>query len=223
MHGIVLKNLGHNVRILERNSLSTQKSLGAGIAAFEDVHKLIDKYDVTKIPYTVQSKGVQFLAPDNKIKSTWNVQLKMTSWNLLYYMMRANYDGMVSALCPEVPSTSTLPGKAVYEHGRTVTGVEKVDGSLTVHFQDAKTGQEESAEADLVIAADGTTSKLRQLLEPELQRKYAGYVAWRGTAPEQEISQATRDTFACKTTFFVMKKSYIVLYVITPHFHMIRI
>ncbi|ESZ93047.1 hypothetical protein SBOR_6568 [Sclerotinia borealis F-4128] len=51
-HGIILRRLGHHVRILERHPPSRQMSLGAGIAAMEHVQSFIEKYDETKTPYS---------------------------------------------------------------------------------------------------------------------------------------------------------------------------
>jgi hypothetical protein len=77
-----------------------------------------------------------------------------------------------------------------------VTGVEYVDGMVTVTFEDLEAKQSKS------IHADDTSSKIRKLLEPTLLRRYVEYVAWRGTAPEHEVSEATAKVFARKTTLF---------------------
>jgi 2-polyprenyl-6-methoxyphenol hydroxylase-like FAD-dependent oxidoreductase len=84
-------------------------------------------------------------------------------------------------------------------------------GLVTVKFEDLQTGGSGTVHANLVIAADGTSSKVRQLLQPNLRRKYVGYVAWRGTAPESEISTMTKEIFANETTFFVLSRVYIAL------------
>ncbi|KAM3080966.1 hypothetical protein ACMFMF_002882 [Clarireedia jacksonii] len=135
----------------------------------------------------------------------------MTSWKTLYSIMRANFDGMASNICPNPPNPATGAGSATYEHGKEVVDIAYSDGLVTVKYQDVETNAYGTIHADLVIAADGASSELRQLLQPSLSSKYAGYVAWRGTAPESEISEETKPTFACKTTFFVEKHGYIVL------------
>ena len=216
MHGIVLRSLGHNVKILECNALAVQKNLGAGVAAMEDVHTFMQRFDVTKTPYTVPSQNVQFLDKTVKVRTKWDVSVKMTSWNCLYFLMRANFDGLMSDICPRPPDPTALTGTAIYEHGKNVIGVDYVDRLVTITFQDLETGGSGSVHADLVIAADGSSSKIRQLLQPNMQRKYAGYVAWRGTAPENEISEATKEIFASKTTFFVFRRGYVALYVVRP-------
>jgi hypothetical protein len=119
--------------------------------------------------------------------------LEVTSWNCIYYLMRVNFYGLRSEICPDPLESSALTGTAIYEHGKNIVGVEYADGLVTVTFEDLQTGGSGTVHADLVIAADGTSSKVRQLLQPNLRQKYVGYVAWRGTAPESETSAATRD------------------------------
>ena len=46
-------------------------------------------------------------------------------------------------------------------------------------------------EADLLIAADGLRSAVRAQVAPHAQPEYAGYVAWRGTPEERDMSAAT--------------------------------
>jgi 2-polyprenyl-6-methoxyphenol hydroxylase-like FAD-dependent oxidoreductase len=47
-------------------------------------------------------------------------------------------------------------------------------------------------EANIVIGADGASSTVRRLLLPEVDRTYAGYVAWRGTVKESLLPEETR-------------------------------
>ena len=42
-------------------------------------------------------------------------------------------------------------------------------------------------EADLLVCADGVSSLARARLMPEVTPSYSGYVAWRGTLPEQAL------------------------------------
>ncbi len=81
--------------------------------------------------------------------------------------------------------------------------IRYADSSVIVDFEDlvnkASDGRG-SVRADLVIAADGSTSHIRQLLRPHLKHTCAGYVAWRGTVLESEVSEEGRSTFQLKTT-----------------------
>ncbi|SLM39675.1 Monooxygenase, FAD-binding [Lasallia pustulata] len=216
MSGVVLKRLGHNVRILNRDPSSSLQGQGAGISALQNVQEYLATYDVTKKPHSVLSKEVQFLNKEGEITKTTDWPMWMTSWNVLYYRLRANFDGLLSEYCPELPKEAgSGEGKAIYSPGKNVTDVKYADGMVTVYF-DNHEGGSGSLHADLVLAADGPASKIRQILEPDLQRTYAGYVAWRGTAPESDMSEETRKAFGGKISYYqcTNPRGHILMYTI---------
>ncbi|KAL9115291.1 MAG: hypothetical protein Q9187_007332 [Circinaria calcarea] len=187
----------------------------------ENVEAFFNAYDVVKRPWSIISPNMQFLNRKAEVVKTWNMELQMTSWTTLYYRLRANFDGLQSKYCPELPSMTpekregTLAdgvGKAKYDQGKTVTDVKETNGTMTVLFSSMDGGG--SIEADLVIAADGPSSTIRQIVQPEVQRKYIGYVAWRGTVVEKEVSEATKGVFRERLTYYRMSGSHILLYLI---------
>jgi 2-polyprenyl-6-methoxyphenol hydroxylase-like FAD-dependent oxidoreductase len=128
-------------------------------------------------------------------------QQKMVSWDLLYFVMRACFDGLQSEYC-EVPPATAGDGTASYEYSRKVTNVtSKGTEQLEVKFEDPD-GKKGVEVADMVLAADGSNSTIRKLLVPDVERKYAGYVAWRGTLLESEATEELKDTFVDHFTFF---------------------
>lgn len=107
-------------------------------------------------------------------------------------------------------------GKAVYRNGCHVKGVGEAadgDGRVEVVFTNAE-GEEETLQTDLVIAADGPSSSVRQIFCPEVERTYAGYCAWRGTVPESELSAFAYDTLVERFTFFHDEGTQVLCYVI---------
>lgn len=82
------------------------------------------------------------------------------------------------------PLKNALPD-TFYRAGMRLDQVEQNDDRVTAIFAD---GSHE--EADLLIAADGIHSTVRAQLMPEIQPRYAGYVAWRGVIEESELSPA---------------------------------
>jgi 2-polyprenyl-6-methoxyphenol hydroxylase-like FAD-dependent oxidoreductase len=95
----------------------------------------------------------------------------LTSWSRLYAMLSSVFDAK----------------RVLY--GASVTRVEQNARSVQVQCEDGR-----SFEADLVVAADGIRSTVRGQLLPQVQPKYAGYVAWRGVCDEAVLSQLTLKT-----------------------------
>jgi 2-polyprenyl-6-methoxyphenol hydroxylase-like FAD-dependent oxidoreductase len=66
--------------------------------------------------------------------------------------------------------------------------------------------------ADLVIAADGFKSSIRERLLPDARLQYAGYVAWRGLVDEASLSPETRDALFDKFAFCLPPREQILGY-----------
>ena len=136
----------------------------------------------------------------------------MTSWDLLYYLLRSDFDGLRSDYC-NTPQPQMGEGEGKYEYGCLVKDVKDAGDQVEVRYE-KKEGQSETVSADLVIGADGPSSALRKLLLPQVTREYAGYVAWRGTIPELEVSQRGYHTLVEKFTFHHSEETQILSYVI---------
>lgn len=187
------------MRIFERNPTPLLHNQGAGVVLGVDTQAFFNKYDATTRPIAVTSRIRQYLdLQGNQIYEEGTVQ-KMTSWDLLYYLLRANFDGVESDYC-KVPKPRETDGQGTYEYGYTVKNVKDIGEQVEIEYED-KSGKVDKTTADLVIGADGPSSTLRKILFPDVKRDYAGYVAWRGTVPEQEASPAAKKTFVEKFTF----------------------
>lgn len=88
-----------------------------------------------------------------------------TSWSILYATLR-----------------QALPAARLHA-GERLVGLEQSSDRVHARFESGL-----SAEADLLIGADGTRSSMRELLLPGQLPAYSGYVAWRGVIPETEMS-----------------------------------
>lgn len=135
--GVVLKRLGHNVRILERASPDGLREQGAGITAREDIQEYLNTYDrFSDQPYSPGDANIQFINQTGEVTKTWKMQLRMTSWDTLYYRLRANFDGLQSEYVNTARSTpQTGEGAASYEYECNVTDVKYQKGSVDVHFE----------------------------------------------------------------------------------------
>ncbi|KAH6668042.1 monooxygenase [Halenospora varia] len=211
--GLVLKHLGHNVRIFERSPSALLHSQGAGIVFGPPTQEYFAKHVKVNHPLSITSYMRQTLDRSGHPVHQDHRQQKMVSWDLLYFVLRACFDGLETTYC-EVPPRNSSNGNAKYLYGRKVTNLtQKSDGLLQVEFedQDGKNGVEV---ADMVFAADGPGSTIRELLLPKVKRKYAGYVAWRGTLLEREATQELKDTFVNNFTFFHGPGTQIIAYLI---------
>ncbi|KAJ4418261.1 hypothetical protein N0V82_005652 [Gnomoniopsis sp. IMI 355080] len=142
-----------------------------------------------------------YLGKTGDVVHTEDMEQNMTSWDLAYYLLRANYDYTKSSYC-KTPQPLPQEGKAEHQHDRKVTGLEREGEKIRVFWESNKGEEKGSLLADFVIGADGPSSTVRKLLQPDAQRTYAGYCALRGTVPEGEVSQAAKDAFSERFTFF---------------------
>jgi 2-polyprenyl-6-methoxyphenol hydroxylase-like FAD-dependent oxidoreductase len=95
----------------------------------------------------------------------------MVSWSLQLNMI------LVWQPCPKRLRLSSR-----YHSGSPIFDFEPGKDKVAVKLQ---TG--ETAQCDLFVAADGPRSAVRQQLMPHVERRYAGYVAWRGVRLRQAL------------------------------------
>ncbi|CAG8976910.1 hypothetical protein HYALB_00011859 [Hymenoscyphus albidus] len=218
MNGIVLKRLGHNVHILEKNTQTTRSDLAAGITTHPAFEKFMEVHDKSQEPWSIVSPGLQFLNKDGGAKRKVEKALHMTSWGFIYHRLRANFDGLASEFCKGPPPVKEEgDGDVIFDEGKVATAVELVGEKVKVTYDDVsgeKTKENLSIMADFVIIANGANSSLRAKLFPGLEREYAGYVAFRGTVPESEVSEETKKVFDPRLSYYTYKNGYILLYII---------
>ncbi|KAI0836900.1 FAD/NAD(P)-binding domain-containing protein [Hypoxylon sp. FL0890] len=210
--GLALKALGHDTTILERNPAPLLQDQGAGIVAGGDTLELFKRYNRVNRPIAVSSVRRQYLNKEGNIIHKEEMVQNMTSWDLAYYLMRANYDGIESPYC-KVPDPVPEHGKATHLHDRQVTSFEEEGEGIRVYWKTSQ-GEEGSTCGDILIGADGPSSTVRKLLEPGVERKYSGYCALRGTLIESEASESTREAFTNRFTFFHCPGIQILAYLI---------
>ena len=210
MAAIVLRRLGHNVRVLEQNESDIREDRGAGITVGPAAHKFFKSFDITQEPYYVMCSGVNYLDGESKVKRFMKRPMSNSTWNTLYYRLRANFDGFRSEVCAIPPTLPKIQGDGVVQMGSKVLNVTYLGGDVVVEYRDTSKELVNSIKADLVIAADGASSTIRQILLPGIKRTYAGYFAWRGIVPETEISKETRSVLAQEVNAFRYSGGYIL-------------
>jgi 2-polyprenyl-6-methoxyphenol hydroxylase-like FAD-dependent oxidoreductase len=160
-----LRAAGWEVDIFER-SPGALDSRGGGIVLQADV---LAAFDFAGIVHP-QALGVAsgdriYLDRHDRVIQRSFMPQTQTSWNLLYTTM-----------------TQALPAERIHA-GESLLRVEQHADGVRAHFASGRV-----ASGDLLIAADGGRSTVRSQLLPGLAPRYAGYVAWRGLAPEAQVS-----------------------------------
>jgi 2,6-dihydroxypyridine 3-monooxygenase len=99
--------------------------------------------------------------------------------------------------------------RARYHLDSEVAGFAVDDDGVTIELSGGAT-----ARGDLLVCADGIQSRARRIVLPEVQPRYAGYVAWRGTAVEHDLSSSTRQAVLGgeAITYHLMPHSHFLTY-----------
>lgn len=205
MHALTFLSLPNppKVRILERSPTALLHNQGAGIVAGGETLQFFDQYVRPGRDIAVTSPMRHYLdrTGGEMPQSVQHYAQRMTSWDLLYHLLRWRVEGLRSGYVSGLEEDERP--RAEYENGCTITDVEDAgDEGVRVTYSHKDRGEGQTALADVVLAADGASSTIKRLLNPSVTRDYAGYVAWRGTAPESELSDAAKEAFVEKFTFF---------------------
>ncbi|GAB7353972.1 hypothetical protein MBLNU459_g4569t1 [Dothideomycetes sp. NU459] len=225
MHALVFLKHSPSTRvtILERSPTAMLHNQGAGVVAGDEVQEFFSRYVCPPgHEMAVRSKQRLYLDKAGGVVdgSIDDREQRMTSWDVLYRLLRWRVDGMDasdylrdSGPVEEEGGRGASGPLAAYEYGCTVSSLEDTPSGVLVHWTD-RNGAARSQQADLVIAADGASSAVRGALLPAVERRYVGYVAFRGTVPEGELSRAAADAFSEKFAFFHTAGIQILAYLI---------
>ena len=205
------KRLGHSVRILEQQTSSLRDGQAAGISTGSITQEFLEQYDRCTSPYYVPASHLSVRDASFKQTIMRPTRFRMTSRNTLYYRLRTNFDGLRSEYNPKTPDSEPGDGHAIYEIGKKVTEVSERDGCVAVVVEDVINGGSQTLFGDRVIAADGANSTVRQLLLPNVERKYAGYLTWRASIPESKLKKETVEAFEDKSVVYDAGGNYAVV------------
>lgn len=212
MHGIMLKHHGYTVTILEQQEASTaRQGFDAGIHMGPDVQSFLKEHDRVRRDFTVTCTPSVKYNVHGRPKLERGQTLVMTSWGLLWTILRANFEWYRSEIVPVAPRAGETDGVVEYRNGARVVDVRDVGDRVEVRFEDVRAQTGHSISADLVIVADGSGSSMRSVLMPGVTRQYAGYMCWRGTVKERLIDDETNKLYAEHVKTQLMKRNYIIM------------
>ena len=174
----LLRDVGWDAIVFERNA-EDLTGRGAGISTHP---QLIDILRRVGIDFD-ESMGIKVdtvICLDRTGRTYHEEQTArtMSSWGRLYRSLR-----------------DALPSEN-YRLGMSLVGVEQDAESVTAVFADGT-----RVTGDLLVAADGVRSTVREQLLPDLQPNYAGYVAWRAMLDETEVPPDIRAEIFERYTF----------------------
>src|SRR5579862_9324883 len=160
---IMLRRRGWSVDVFERveNELAGR---GAGIVAQAELIARLDALGIATRDLGVVIETRKLLGIDGRVALTTPCPQVLTAWERVYRALR-------DAFPPDR-----------YHRGRGLKAFEQSSTAVVAHFGDGA-----SAEADVLIGADGLRSTVRGQCLPDLAPLYAGYCAWRALLPENAL------------------------------------
>jgi 2,6-dihydroxypyridine 3-monooxygenase len=183
--GIFLRKAGFAVDVYER-SRRPLEGRGAGIVLHPTVFRALSR-DPSQI--SAEATVMRYLDAAGAIASEQPCSYRFISYASLH---RALLDSL---------------GAPPYHLDSEVVGFAQDAAGVSVDLHD---GQRVSG--DLLVCSDGIHSTARRRLLPDLEPTYAGYVGWRGTVSEAELSPGTYATFSDAITYCVVPSSHILVY-----------
>lgn len=187
--GLTLRDIGWEVEIFER-SPRLLMAQGVGIVAHPaSVRYLVERTDSDISAMTSHSNTVRYIDSAGRTIHEQDAVYRFTSFYALYR---------------ELLKAFTTDSYHLSHHIDRVEQDES--GAYLV------TNGSRSEAFDLVVCADGVHSNNRKQLLPELNREYAGYVAWRGVVSEADLSEGTFSTLHEAITYHLMDSSHILTY-----------
>lgn len=170
--------IGWDVEVYERSPHALD-SRGGGVVLQPDVLAAFEFGGVRHDgALGVRSRDRIYLNRGDHVIGRSYMPQTQTSWNMLYGAMRR-----------QLPQDLIRPGHKFVK-------LEQDGRSVRAFFENGH-----QAEGDLLIAADGARSSVREQVMPGVRPGYAGYVAWRGLVPESELPAAAASVLADSFAF----------------------
>jgi 2-polyprenyl-6-methoxyphenol hydroxylase-like FAD-dependent oxidoreductase len=159
--GVALRGLGADVHVYESQA-GPMDTRGAGIVVQDELLTLLRQHGAPELP-TTACRFRRYLDPAGGNGRIQPLPQRFTSWEAIYKTLRAVFP------------------QARYHMGAHVKSFEQIGDRIT-----ADVDGHGAIESDLLVCADGANSASRRRLLPDVEPRYAGYIAWRGTLDEAD-------------------------------------
>jgi 2,6-dihydroxypyridine 3-monooxygenase len=184
-----LRDAGCDVTVYER-SREPLEGRGAGIVLNPaTVRYFTERGGLDLDELSITAGWVRYVDRDGGTADQQPVSYRFSSYNALYRSLLDCF------------------GEERYHLGEELVGFEDDADGVTVRLA---SGRDERCE--LLVCADGIRSTARRILLPSVSPEYAGYVAWRGTLEEDELTPETFDALGGAITYHVMKDGHTLTY-----------
>jgi len=167
-----LRRRGINVTVFEQADALGE--IGAGLIIFPNGLRQLERMGLGEALAAVGAKigdGSQFYRADGTVVGSI-VTTDSNGWNGIYGMHRAD---LLNVLAANLPS-------GIIRTGHRCTGLEQNAVAAQLKFANGET-----AEADIVIAADGIHSTLQKYVVEPKPPEYSGVRAYRGLIPREKL------------------------------------
>jgi 2,6-dihydroxypyridine 3-monooxygenase len=186
----LLRDLGCDVDVYERSSAAL-KERGTGIVVLPVTERYFMEHDRGGERVSLELTYWSYMDRDGVIISADEDHYRFSGWNTLYRALLDAFD------------------TDRYHLDSEMVGFEQGPDGVSLHLAGGRV-----VEGDLLVCSDGISSTARSLLLPGVTPRYAGYVAWRGTVPEQRLSATALDDLADAMLYQVLPHSHILAYAI---------
>ena len=186
---LVLRDLGCRVDVFERSGRALE-SRGAGIGMHPMTVRYFresDRLDAARVE--IELPWLRFLDAAGDTVHEEVMNYRFSSWSTIYR-------GLLGCFDP-----------ARYHLGSEVVGLGQDGASVSITLAGGA-----ARRADLLVCADGIASTARAALLPEARPRYAGYVAWRATLPESELSPGAAAALGAALTYCVLPDGHVLAY-----------
>jgi 2-polyprenyl-6-methoxyphenol hydroxylase-like FAD-dependent oxidoreductase len=191
----VLHRDGHDVTVLEKVH-GSMNGRGAGIVSHDALEAALGRAGLqADAALGVSVPGRVMLRGDGTVDTLLDMPQVLTSWSRLYHLLREAF-----------PAERYRQGTAVTQ---VLDGAAGLDG---VAVETVCNGERQRWQGDLLVASDGIRSAVRQQCFPDVQPRYAGYVAWRGVCDESVLSRLALETLFPRFGFCMAGAEQIIGY-----------